>query len=414
MTTTISSRRPHGRGIYRTTAGLLLLAAWLFTLNVMRVSTSAPFSSAIELDDASRVTPASPSEPVDHNAPSRSIRLGFVGDIMQHMAQASDDFEACYAQVKPIIQGFDLAVGNLEFPVRPDRPVGPPLMSAQFNGSLSHLDALAHTGFDLLCTANNHAFDQGMEGVKSTLDALEARGIIAVGTSRTQPVPVPVAVAVGGIRVGFVAYTFRPNAYAPHGSKDGQVVWWPREWPILELNFQDWNAEYRQKGLDYFRNHVQASRLANVDLLVALVHWGEEWHFQPSDDQRLAAHDMIDAGFDLVVGGHSHVLGPPEVYRNKLIAYSLGNFISDFVPFEARTGAVLEVTVAFGDQPPAQTTEFHYHPIQTRREGHVVVPLRGNAKAELVSAWQLSKQVLGAAVTDESTPIRDEPTVESE
>ena len=229
----------------------------------------------------------------------------------------------------------------------------------------------------------------------ATLDELASRGLDGVGTGSTGTGGRLLVRQVGGLRIGFAAYTFRPNSYA---NADDETDWWPNEWPIHELHFLDWTDEYRAEGIATFATHAAAASEGDVDLLVALVHWGEEWHFQPTDDQRAAARDMIDAGFNLVVGGHSHVINPPELYRGRLIAYSLGNFISDFTDLETRTGAILEVEVSFAEGGESRIVDFGYHATLTRRQGHVVLPLGSFRNDEEEAAWSLATRILGPAL----------------
>jgi poly-gamma-glutamate synthesis protein (capsule biosynthesis protein) len=198
---------------------------------------------------------------------------------------------------------------------------------------------------------------------------------------------------VGGILMGFVAYTFPPNRYP---SEQGGLRWPPRDAPFFALNFGEWDAEYRQAGLDLFHRHVALARAQKVELLVALVHWGDEWHLQPSDDQRRAAHDLIESGFDLVVGGHSHVLNPAEVYRGRLIAYSLGDLIADFAPLETRTGALLEVRVVKAHDRPPTVTGFMWHPTLVVRDGHRITVVGTDQEGEAAKAAAFARGRLGS------------------
>jgi poly-gamma-glutamate capsule biosynthesis protein CapA/YwtB (metallophosphatase superfamily) len=334
-------------------------------------------STPIRLVDGPRLRPASalelPPAPADTAA---SAVLLFAGDIMQHRRQAGDDFTASYAGIALLVSRADLAIANLEFPVDTTRPVGPPLGSTTFNGSARHVDAIAAAGFDLLQTANNHLYDQGAAGVANTWRLLRSRGLEPVGTAPTlaelERAPVVVR-EVRGMRVGFVAYTFPPNRYP--GARGG-LAWPPRDMPAFALGFGEWDAEYRAAGMELFRRHAALARAQGVDLLVALVHWGEEWHLQPSDDQRRAAHDLVDAGFDLVVGGHSHVINGAEIYRGRLIAYSLGDLLADFAPMEPRAGALLEVRVVRAKGQAPRVTGFTWHPTLVERKGHRIELVR--------------------------------------
>ncbi|HEX5386786.1 MAG TPA: CapA family protein [Gemmatimonadales bacterium] len=355
-----------------------------------------PWSTPIVLVDSVGPPPASPSglSPLP-GAPLASARLGFTGDLMQHRLQAGDDFTRSYAALAPLLRGFDLTVGNLEFPVDSAAPVGPGPRSATFNGSPAHLAALAAAGFDLVSTANNHAWDQGLGGIDATVAALTARGLTPVGTGGSaRDSTAPVVRDAGGIRVAFLAYTFPPNART---DPSGASVPPSREAPVATLVFNDWTAEFRTAGVARIRADVARARAAGAEFVVAFVHWGREWHLEPDADQRRAAHDLVDAGVDLVVGAHPHVLEPPELYRGRLIAYSLGDFIADFHPLAARTGAVLAVDIA-KTTDGVRATGFAFHPTLVVSPGHIVTPVHASDPGDARAAWRWARARLGTAV----------------
>ena len=170
-----------------------------------------------------------------------------------------------------------------------------------------------------------------------------------------------------------------------------------------ELNFEDWSAEYRAQGLHLLSRHVRAARDASVDLLVALVHWGREWQFQPTADQQLAGRDLIDQGFDVVVGSHSHVLNPVEVHRGRLIAYSLGDLISDFGPPEARTAGILRVDLARAAEGRLEVSDFSVIPVVTDKAGHRVRLVQADGAADR-TARELALRVMGDACVFAESP----------
>jgi len=378
---------------------LLVALAITATVYALLPGDSSPASTEVVFVDAPAVTPPSASDlggPAADAAATR-VHLLFAGDIMQHAGQAADDFDATYIKVAPLLRAADLAIGNLEFPVFPAKPVGPGANSVQFNGSTAHLDALARAGFRLLSTSNNHAFDQGLEGMLTTIDEVTKRGIGVVGTAATlSELQRNIAIReVRGIRIGFIAYTGILNTYL---GDDERFLDPPRDLPLLFANFAEWDSEYRERGVRMFREHVARARSAGADLVVALPHWGEEWNFGATDDQRRAAHDLVDAGFDLVVGGHGHVINSPEVYRGKLIAYALGNFVCDFAEWQARTGALLDVVIVKDASGPVRVADFSFRPLLIRRDGHVVEPLdaaSAGADGEAGLSWQLAERLLG-------------------
>ncbi|MBL8742591.1 MAG: CapA family protein, partial [Myxococcales bacterium] len=85
---------------------------------------------------------------------------------------------------------------------------------------------------------------------------------------------------------------------------------------------------------------------AKADVVIAFLHWGVEYSRDPTRLQRQWAHELIDNGADVVVGGHAHIVHRDEIYKGKVISYSLGNFVfSGMVKKGSRTGSVLELEV---------------------------------------------------------------------
>ncbi len=371
-------------------SGYLVLAALGVWIGVV-FSELGPASNPIELLMEAG-TPDSPGQLERRGDPE--VRLLFAGDIMQHWEQRHDDFRLSYAGLEELIKSADLTVFNLEFPVHP-QPVGVGPGSVRFNGSVEHVKALEKLGVDVLVTANNHAFDQGTEGLRQTVKTILAAGIAPVGTAESMDkLAQPYVKDVQGIQVGILAYTYGVNPIIG-GPKDLEHA--PRDLPIHRLNFLEWSGIWRDRGLRMINQHVTRARDAGAEFLVAYCHWGEEWDFSPSEHQIAAAHDLIDGGVDLVIGSHGHVLQRPEVYRGRLIAYSLGSLISAFRPWEVRTAALLEVGLArFNGR--VYTVGFSYYPTLVEPDGHRVILLRAPARGVQERALELSLSVLGPAV----------------
>ncbi len=315
---------------------LATLGVWIGVV----ITHSGPASNPIELVMEAG-EPDSPGQLERRADPE--VRLLFAGDIMQHREQRHDDFRLSYAALEELIGNADLAVVNLEFPVH-TQPVEPGPGSVRFNGSVEHVRALSEVGVDVVVTANNHAFDQGIEGLRQTIKTIRRSGMEPLGTAESlEELNQPYVRDVGGIQIGILAYTYGVN---PIIRGPEEVEYPPRELPVHRLNFLEWSGIWRDRGVRKIRQHVSRARGAGAEFLVAYCHWGEEWDFSPSEHQRAAAHDLIDGGVDLVIGSHGHVLQGPEIYRGRLIAYSLGSLISAFRPWEVRTAALLEIGLA--------------------------------------------------------------------
>ena len=144
--------------------------------------------------------------------------LIFAGDAMMHQGQidaarqpdGTYAYTPCFDAIAPQVRAADLAVVNLETPVTPPPYAGYPC----FNAPAAYLDALAHAGFDLFLTANNHTLDRRDRGLRATLDSLDARGLAHIGTYRNaehRRQAIPCIHTVNGFRIGFLNYTYGTN-----------------------------------------------------------------------------------------------------------------------------------------------------------------------------------------------------------
>jgi len=245
-----------------------------------------------------------------------SVRLLAVGDILMHQdvqrsaREAESGLRALWADVEPLIHGADIAFANLETPVAPSSGLpGRPFM---FNGPPELPAALRASGFTVLSTANNHAYDQGVAGVVETLRRLREENLVAVGSGATRGEAEQLRVVqVKGLRVGFLGFTDLYN---------------------INLNAKDSGPWVR--GLDpaAAAEAVRAARPL-VDVVVVSIHWGVEYQHDPLPRQREVAERLCQAGADLILGTHPHVLQPVEILakggNRTLVAYSLGNFVSN-------------------------------------------------------------------------------------
>ncbi|MDR3669962.1 MAG: CapA family protein [Holophaga sp.] len=245
-----------------------------------------------------------------------SVRLVAVGDILMHQdvqrsaREAESGLRALWQDVEPLIQGADIGFANLETPVAPSS--GVPGRPFRFNGPAELPGALRASGFTVLSTANNHAYDQGSAGVLETLERLRAAHLVPVGTGATRREAEQLqVVTVNGLRVGFLGFT-----------------------DLYNINLNDKNSGPWVRGLDPAAavDAVRAAR-AQADVVVVSIHWGVEYQHDPLPRQREVADRLAQAGADIILGTHPHVLQPVETLvrggRRTLVAYSLGNFVSN-------------------------------------------------------------------------------------
>ena len=284
---------------------------------------------AAEPAQAAEPMPEPPAEPAPPTK-APSLSLTFVGDVIfgRYRETGFDPIPVDgFAVFEPMAEALesDVLLGNLETPLVYDLPERSPIGSKfAFGASKEHAKLLVDAGFDAVSLANNHWYDQRLLGVEQTPEILGGLGIVPLGAPTRDPEVFRVElVEAKGWRIGVLAFTNRSNA--PQRD-DAPTL------PFLSAR------EVPTKLAPI----VEAAR-DDYDLLVAFVHWGEEYEDGPSGAQKKAAHALIDAGADMVVAHHPHVLQGVELYGDGLIAYSLGNFLFENTNDPARLTGVLRV-----------------------------------------------------------------------
>ena len=249
-------------------------------------------------------------------APAAIVWIEAVGDIMpargvDAILREPDGPERVFGNTLPLLRAADLLLGNLEAAATTSsRRV---VKSYNFRFAPAALEALARAGFSYLSIANNHSFDFGREGFADTLQALAGSGIGTSGLGLSQDeaqAPFIRRIRDTEIRVlSFGAFPVDPGGF--DGKRDAKAA----EGVPGMLWLDD-------EGL------AEASRaFSRSSFNIVLVHGGDEWSGRPTSDQKRWYRALVDAGADLVIGTHPHVLQGMEARASGLIAYSLGNFL---------------------------------------------------------------------------------------
>jgi len=226
------------------------------------------------------------------------IELFVTGDVnlartVNFQIHKYDDVNWPYAKLSDEIKRADLLFINLETPLIEDCQLTNTGM--KFCGDKKDAEGLAFIGVDIASIANNHADNYGKDGVDDTMKALTDNNILVTGVD------------------GVVYKTVKNTKFAFLGYNDVETEY-NRDVSTVE-------DEKMKRGIKDAKN--------NSDIVVVMFHWGYEYHTQPNDRQKYLAHLAIDNGADLVVGNHPHWIQPVEVYKDKVIMYSHGNFIFD-------------------------------------------------------------------------------------
>ncbi len=239
-------------------------------------------------------------------SPDVRVRIAAVGDIVMGTTGnlPPDGGASFFADVAPALKG-DIVLGNLEgtLSTASGSKCGPASTSCfAFQTPPSYARRLSEAGFTVLNVANNHAFDFGAEGQRQTIAALRRRGLRITG----RPGQVTIQ-RVGKARVAIIGF-------APYS--------WAQDLNDIPAAVKLVRAATRKADLVVvtFHGGAEGSDRAHVPR-------GPETYLgEARGDLRAFAHAVVDAGADLVIGHGPHVLRGMEWYRDRLIAYSLGNF----------------------------------------------------------------------------------------
>ena len=216
--------------------------------------------------------------------------------------------------VAAVFQQADVLVGNLECVIGDQ---GQPESKAYtFQAPPAAAAALALAGFDLVSLANNHAMDYGVAGLADMLPRLREAGVLTVGAGADAATArAPTVVQHNGVSIAFLGYVDVPV--------EGRTG----------FDTRSWEAGPAAPGLAWANVDQMAQDIAAADALsdvvVVMLHFGLEGRLQVSADQERLARAAVDAGAELVIGSHAHVLQRVEEYGGGLIVYNLGNFVFD-------------------------------------------------------------------------------------
>ncbi len=265
--------------------------------------------------------------------PTDTLRLYAVGDINLGRRLAKErllegDTLYSFLALRDSLAAADITFGNLESPIAPDSSPEPD-SGVAFTAPPAAAAALARAGFDIVSTANNHAWDGGPAAVEETMRQLTRAGVRFVGSGFGRDMAEqPVILERRGWRVAFFALTraWNPAPYTFRSHAGSQYVAWGdtgRIYPAIR--------ELKASG--------------RADVVVVSMHGGTEYAEALPQHMQELARGVVDAGADLVLAHHPHVLQPVVWYRHKPIVQSLGNFVFLQDDPWTRLSAILRVVV---------------------------------------------------------------------
>ena len=310
-------------------------------------------------------------------APSPTLSLIFIGDIMQHMPQVDAafrtatgtyDYDSCFIFVKPFISRADFAIANLETTFAGQPYSGYPA----FSSPAALANSLVYAGIDVLGTANNHCCDRGKMGIERTISILDSLGLKHLGTYATAEARAktyPLMLRHNGISVAMLNYTYGTN---------GNPVYAPNIVNVIDTAL--------------IRSDLLVARDSIPDKIIILMHWGTEYERQPNTSQKEIASFCLHLGADIIIGSHPHTLQPMEIFtmgdslqkREVMVVWSLGNYVSNQRNRYRDGGAMIRIDL----QKNATGTFIHkagykltwvYNPIIGGKKRYYILPVNSGS-----------------------------------
>ncbi|MDD6366811.1 MAG: CapA family protein, partial [Stecheria intestinalis] len=241
--------------------------------------------------------------------------------MLENLKTWTDGYDLCYYNQESILGGTKLGLSS--YPM--------------FNSPQEVGDAMTDNGFNLVSLANNHSLDRGVSGIESSMKYWNSKEqVVHAGTSLSEEERDSIPVyEVNGISYCFLSWTYGCNGLYP-----------PSDMPYLVNIYTD----HEEELLEQVREADQ-----KADLVIVAMHWGVEYTLEPVQEVKDLAQQLADAGADLIIGNHPHVIEPIEYFGDTLCFYSFGNLIAAQLDTEDRIGMIGAVTVTKTVQPDGET-----------------------------------------------------------
>lgn len=248
----------------------------------------------------------------EKNSSNEELSIVFTGDVLLDRGVRKQiewkGIDHIFSGVKDSFLSADATVINLECPLT---DIATPVMKRYiFKADEAWATSLKQYGVTHAAMANNHTYDQGKTGLKNTIKALKANGIVPIGFGYTDKERIkPVEIEKNDIKVAI--------------------------FNSVTLRLENWIQKEDEPGICMAKGHELANKISeykqkNPDTrIIAVVHWGYEFVPFPSDQQQIDALQLAKAGCDVVIGHHPHIIQPTREFKNCTVIYSLGNFVFD-------------------------------------------------------------------------------------
>ena len=242
------------------------------------------------------------------------LRISAIGDILlgenlkNYGKNAEGLYDDIFSNITKYLKNSDITLGTYETNITEDTKV--------------FANAIKEAGIDLVTLAHNHTQDYGEEGFKTTQEYLESIGIQTVGKYAEEAKDRVKIFEEKGVKIAILSYTY-------DNGKSGVNIY---------------SEEQASNDLAYANE--------NADFSIVLMHWGDVYKEEPNAKQKEQAQFLVDNGADIIIGAHPSVVEPMEILKNKegqdcLVAYSLGDFTSDFSYENSNLELILNIQIYY-------------------------------------------------------------------
>ena len=326
------------------------------------------------------------------------VTIAFAGDIIMHDSliegglrnDGSYNYNYMFDKIKDIVSSADYSIANFEGVLYGEPYSGWPY----FNAPDEIASAIANSGFDMVTTANNHAYDKGMGGLTRTPGVFREQGVKVIGTRATTQDPKFELVDINGIKFAFSAYT-----YETEGTEENRAlnaIPMHENANILVDSFNPYRDERFIQDKADIAQRARDMKAAGAQVVVFAMHWGDTYQNASNYWQQELTQILADEGVDIIFGCHPNIIQEISVVNSRksdsktLVYYSVGNLISNMTydPNDSRTkgkvedGIIARVEIQRDEQGNIKITRGEYISLYVLKEDssdkrkHTIIPVK--------------------------------------
>ena len=307
--------------------------------------------------------------------PPRTARLAFTGDLLPHgsvqragtaFVDEGWDFAPLYEEVRPIIEGADLAICHLETPISIDDTnlSGYPRFSAPRAFAQAALDV----GYDGCSLASNHSYDRGAQGALDTITVLQEIGLPYAGQAASDEEDLaPVLYDANGITIAHISATYSLNGFLMPSDRQYLV-------DLIEP--------------DAILHEARIAKESGAEFVIVSMHWGAEYRHEPISSQNEWLEATLPSEYvDLIIGHHAHVVQPVDKVGDEWVVFGLGNFLSNqsanCCVAASQDGMIATVELLENDTGQIEAVGVHYIPTWVDRGDGYIIRVADPARTDL-------------------------------